>query len=342
MMRRTLPLLILLALLASSCITVASETEAPVEPSFVTSTLPPTRSLVIRLTATGSPGGTGTPGTPTLAVTAPPDCKVVAVLIEDVTIPDGTSISAGKTFTKTWKFKNTGTCPWVGYKLAYVSGDRMGAPETAPVDQTLAGDLVNVSVDLAAPLADGSYTGFFELQDAEGQVVPIGLEKTFWVKIVVGAGGLPIATSSGSATQTSGGGSGSCQVTTNAAYINDLLALINAARAEAGAPAVTLNAQLSAAAQGHSDDMACHSLISHTGSDGSSIGQRLAAAGYSPSYYIEVIAIGTPQDAMSQWNDDALHRNALIDRNVTEIGIGYAFSSASSYGGHITVDMASP
>lgn len=343
MTKSTLPFLIALALLAASCITVASETQVPVEPSFVTSTLPPTHALVTRSTATEGVPVTGTPGTPTLALTAAPDCKVVAVLIEDVTIPDGTQVSAGKTFTKTWKFKNTGTCPWQGYKLAFVSGDRMGAPVTAPVDQTLAGGLVNVSVDLAAPLGDGSYTGFFELQDQDGQIVPIGLEKTFWVKIVVGAGGLPIATSaSGNPTQTTGGGTGNCQVSANPAYINELLSLINDARSEAGARPVTLNTQLSAAAQGHSEDQACHSLISHTGSDGSSIGQRLAAAGYAASYYIEIIAVGTPQDALSQWNDDALHRNALIDRNVTEVGIGYAYSASSSYGGHITVDMAAP
>ena len=344
-MRRILPFLLAFALLASSCITVAPQTEVVVEPSFVTSTLPPTHSLVSRPTATKA--GTGTPGTaeaPTLDVTVPPDCTIAAVLLEDVTIPDGTQVTGGKSFTKTWKFRNTGTCPWLGYKLGYVSGDRMGAPESAAVTQTLAGDTVNVSVDLTAPTANGTYTGFFELQDDKGDAVAIGLEKTFWVKVVVGAGGIPIATSSGTgggATQVSGGGSGDCQISTNPGYINELLSLINAARQDAGARPVSLNSQLSEAAQAHSQDMACNSLISHTGSDGSSIGQRISRAGYSASYYIEIIAIGTPQDALAQWNDDALHRNALTDRNVTEIGIGYAYSSASSYGGHITVDMAS-
>jgi len=341
-MKKLLPLLLALALMAGSCITVDSPgVETPAAPSFVTSTLPPTRSLVTRPTATEAV--TGTPGTSTAAVTAPPDCKVSAVLLEDVTIPDGTQVGAGKTFTKTWKFLNNGTCPWAGYSLGFVSGDRMAAPATAPVDQTLAGETVNVSVELAAPSADGTYTGFFELQDAEGETVPIGLEKTFWVKIVVGAGGIPIATNStpgGNPTRSAGGGD--CTVTTNPAYVNELLTLINAARADAGVPAVSLNSQLSAAAQGHSEDMACNSLISHTGSDGSSIGGRIAAAGYSASYYIEIIAIGTPQDAMSQWNDSPDHRLAMLSPYPTEIGIGYAYSDSSLYGSHITVDMASP
>lgn len=343
-MKKILPILLafsLLASMASACITIASETETPVDPSFVTSTLPPTRSLVTRPTATQA--GTGTAPASTLAVTAPPNCKVAAVLIEDVTIPDGTSVGAGRAFTKTWKFKNTGTCPWLGYSLGFVSGDRMSAPATAPVDQTLAGDLVNVSVDLAAPAADGTYTGFFELQDEDGTAVPIGLEATFWVKIVVGAGGLPIVTSApgGSPTQSSGG-SGTCVVSGNTGYVNELLGLINAARADAGVPAVSLNSQLSAAAQGHSEDMACNSLISHTGSDGSSIGQRIARAGYSPSYYIEIIAVGAPQDAMSQWNESPDHRVAMLNPYATEIGIGYASSASSIYGSHITVDMANP
>jgi uncharacterized protein YkwD len=345
-MNRALPILLAFTLLVTSCITVDSQTEAPTEIVFVTSTLPPTRSLVSRATLT--PTGEAK-ATPTLELTIPANCKVVAVLIEDVTIPDGTRLPAGKSFTKTWKFKNTGTCPWVGYTLEFVSGDRMGAPESAPVSQTPAGEFVNVSVDLAAPTADGLYTGFFELRDAEGEVVPIGLEKTFWVKIGVGVGELPVSTSAvpASTAATPGGdgepaGTGDCQASTNAGFISELLALINAARAEAGVPKLALNAQLSEAAQRHSLDTACNNLISHTGSDGSSIGQRIAAAGYSPSYYLEIIAIGGPQDAMSQWMGEALHRNAVLDRNVSEIGIGYAFNPDGLYGGHFTVVMASP
>lgn len=341
-MRKTLPILLALSILATSCIKVASNTPAAVEPSFVTSTLPPTRSLVTRPTATS----TGVAEeTPTLAVTVPPDCKVVAVLLEDVTIPDGTPVTAGKSFTKTWKIKNTGTCPWTGYSVAFASGDRMNAPESAPVPQTLSGATVDVSVDLVAPRADGVYTGFFELQDADGKVVLIGLEKTFWVKIRVGSGGI-IPTAAPGATSTSAGGGGSgtgtCQASTNAGYISQLLSLINAERADAGVPALSLNAQLSAAAQAHSVDQACNNFISHTGSDGSSIQQRIAAAGYTSSYSLEIIAVGGPQDAISQWNDDALHRNAMINRNVTEVGIGWADSPNSVYGGHFTVDLASP
>lgn len=344
-MKKLLPVFLIITIILSSCIEVSSVPPAEETPYFVTSTLPPTHALVSLPTLT--PTGELLTVTPTLVITAPANCKVVAVLLEDVTIPDGTKVEAGKSFTKTWKFKNTGTCPWSGYTLVFFSGDRMSAPDSAPVPQTLSGKEVDVSVDLVAPTRDGAYTGNFELRDEQGNVVLIGMEKIFWVKIVVGAGGIVSTPVEGggstvNATSTSSTNSGACKYSENNAYVTELLSLINVERTKAGVAAVTLNSQLSAAAQAHSVDEACNNFLSHSGSNGSTIGQRINAAGYSPSYYVEIIAIGTPQDALAQWNDDALHRNAMLDPKATEIGIGYAYSANSNYGSYITVDLASP
>ncbi len=123
--------------------------------------------------------------TPTLAVTIPPNCKNNAALSRDVTIPDGTKINAGETFTKTWEFVNIGTCPWINYALKFAAGDRMSAPDSAPIPPTLSGSKVEISVELTAPSESGEYTGYFTLNDMNGKDVPIGTEKTFWVKIVV-------------------------------------------------------------------------------------------------------------------------------------------------------------
>ena len=90
----------LASLFLSGCISISSETEAPTAPpQFVTSTLPPTKALVLPSTIT--PATPDTTGTVTLAVTAPADCKVQAVLLEDVTIPDDTLVNADTAFTKT-------------------------------------------------------------------------------------------------------------------------------------------------------------------------------------------------------------------------------------------------
>src|SRR5512146_1666041 len=38
----------------------------------------------------------------------------------DMNIPDGTTMSPGQDFVKTWKVKNNGSCPWAaGYELTY-------------------------------------------------------------------------------------------------------------------------------------------------------------------------------------------------------------------------------
>ncbi len=273
--------------------------------------------------------------------------------MQDVTIPDGTNEAYGAQFTKTWQFQNTGTCPWINYSVAFVSGDRMAAPDTARVTDTAPKSNVNVSVDLVAPGSDGVYTGVFELRNSAGKALPIGIEKTFWVKITVGNATLPtlpafqapvvpVPTISG--TQSSQKPPGSCTFVTSGSYPSEIVQLINQARTGAGLAALTVNPQLSAAAQAHSTDMACYSLLSHTGSDGSSISQRIAAAGYSGSHPEEMIYGGYgayPQNAFDWWMNDPPHYAIILDRRVTEIGAGYAYVADSAYGNWYTVDLGS-
>ena len=62
-----------------------------------------------------------------------------------------------------------------------------------------------------------------------------------------------------------------------------MLSAINAARVERGLHALAANTQLADAAERHAQDMATHPGIVHTGSDGSSIEQRIREAGYALS-----------------------------------------------------------
>lgn len=264
--------------------------------------------------------------------------------MQDVTIADGTNLQRGQKFTKTWQFQNTGSCPWTGYTIAFVLGDRMSSPDSAPVPQTGPKSSVNVSVDLVAPTVDGAYTGFFELRDASGAALPIGIEKTFWVKITVGVV-IPPTVSLG--TPVVGGTPGivptgprSCNHIGSPAYLNEIASLINGARSQSGLPALAINSQLAAAAQGHSTDMACFGLLSHTGSNGSTPYQRVSEVGYSGTYISEIIyAGGYPQNAFDWWMNDQIHRNAILDPSASEMGVGYAYVSDSAYGGYITVDF---
>ena len=194
-MRILLPTLLFLGLLTGCSITV--ETRVPAPPLFVTSTLP--AGPAPAATLTGTPTAPGLPQVP-----RPADCTDKAVLMQDVTILDGTRMKGGQSFTKTWRLKNMGTCPWdASYNLAFLAGDRMGAPDSVPLNVTLPGETVDVSVELTAPSTDGSYTGIFALRGPDSQVVPIGLDTSIWVKIIVGQGSYDPAAPTFAATQAS-------------------------------------------------------------------------------------------------------------------------------------------
>lgn len=335
-------LILVIAMLLSSCISVeVKDADTPVPSNFVTATLAPTKAGYVPPTMTLPPAITQTP---TFVVTIDPNCLDSAVLVRDVTIPDGTQMKPGEKFTKTWEFINNGDCPWYGYTLKFAAGDQMNAPLSAPIPDTLLKKSVQVSVDLTAPTTNGSFTGYFTLNNPKGKDVPIGIEKTFWVKITVGSGGsVPQVTVSSGSQSPSGSVGANCNYSENASYVNQIAALINQERTNAGLSALTVNAQLAAAAQAHSADMACNNFLDHTGSDGSYINDRLARAGYAlGNGFSEIIAIGTPQDAINQWKADGPHWDVVMNKDTTALGVGYAYYANSSYGGYITVDFGSP
>ena len=334
-----------------SCVKVSEETAAPAAPIFVTSTLPPTRpglSLPTEIppTVEQTPNlSTATTPDGTASVAAP--CKDTAVLLEDVTVPDNAQMTPGAKFTKTWRFMNSGKCNWSGYTIAFVAGDRMETPNSAPVPQTEAGKTVDVSVELTAPSLDGAYTGYYELKNSNGETLAIGTESTFWVKILIGnavastVGPVPTASSGTAVAQP--GGPASCSYTSSSSYLNEIATLINNARSQNGLPALAVNPQLALAAQNHSIDMACHGLLSHTGSDGSSVHERIVAAGYSASYSEEIIyGSGYPQTAFDWWMNDQIHRDAILNPNAAEMGVGFAYVADTAHGGYYTVDFGRP
>lgn len=121
-----------------------------------------------------------------------------------------------------------------------------------------------------------------------------------------------------------------------------LFFLINQARSKAGLPALTIDSRLAAAAQAHSEDMACNNFHGHSGSDGAALSMRVARQGYVAAYVLETIyAGGSAQNAFDWWMNDKPHRDALLDPNVTEVGIGHAYVINSLYGDYFTVDLAS-
>lgn len=105
-----------------------------------------------------------------------------------------------------------------------------------------------------------------------------------------------------------------------------VLVLVNAEREKAGCAPLTENAKLTKAAQDHSQDMADHKNMSHTGSDGSSMSDRLARVGYTFRSAGENVAYGysTPESVMDGWMNSAGHRANILNCGFKEIGIGLA------------------
>ncbi|MFD3548306.1 sigma-70 family RNA polymerase sigma factor [Streptomyces sp. NPDC058655] len=103
-----------------------------------------------------------------------------------------------------------------------------------------------------------------------------------------------------------------------------VVALVNKERASAGCGPLKEDAQLRAAAQGHSVDMAKRDFFSHTSPDGADPGKRTTASGYRWSTYGENIARGqqTAQSVMESWMNSSGHRANILNCAFKDIGVG--------------------
>lgn len=140
----------------------------------------PTPGLTFNTPTLPAPQATNTSVSfPTLAVAtatraAPPTAVCdLAQFVRDVTVPDGTTFLPGATFTKTWRLKNAGTCTWSGYSLVFDSGELMGGASPTAIGTVGPGQEVDVSVNLTAPTANGSYRGYWRIRNTSGVLLPL-------------------------------------------------------------------------------------------------------------------------------------------------------------------------
>jgi hypothetical protein len=92
-----------------------------------------------------------------------------SALISDVSIPSGTEVKAGESFTKTWQVKNTGTCTWNrDFKITYVGGDILGS-DTTKIRQIVGpGSSAQISLDMVAPSNSGTVSSAWQMASDEG------------------------------------------------------------------------------------------------------------------------------------------------------------------------------
>jgi uncharacterized protein YkwD len=109
----------------------------------------------------------------------------------------------------------------------------------------------------------------------------------------------------------------------------EILGLVNQERAKVGADPLRINEQLDLAADLHTLDQASMNNMSHTGSSGSTMGDRIKDAGYVFSTAGENVAYGFTDAAtvMNGWMNSEGHRRNILNPDYQEIGIGYAQGS---------------
>jgi uncharacterized protein YkwD len=121
-----------------------------------------------------------------------------------------------------------------------------------------------------------------------------------------------------------------------------MLDAVNSARASprscggqpyAAAPALNWSCPLAAAASRHSRDMATHDFMSHTGSDGLKLSDRVSAAGYSWSAIGENVAAGqrSVDTVLQSWLQSPGHCANIMNPAYRDLGAASAESSGSRY-----------
>ena len=158
-----------------------------------------------------------------------------------------------------------------------------------------------------------------------------------------------VAAGQPTATRTAGGSGGTpaaaCNFEENTAFVTQLQTLINDERSSNNLSALSVNADLAAAAKAHAIDMLCNNFLAHQGSDGSTPNSRVEAEGFTATLVIEdlyaaPVNVGDPQSAIDWWMSDPASRADILNADTTVFGVAYVSSEESMLGGYFVVVMA--
>lgn len=125
------------------------------------------------------------PPTPT-----PVPCINSSKFVRDVTYDDTNGapvVQPGQTLVKQWRLVNAGNCAWSDqFRVAFAGGSQLGGQGSAIGRSVAPGENVDITVNLVAPGAPGTYRSQWILTDAQG--APFG--QPFWATFTV-PGALP-------------------------------------------------------------------------------------------------------------------------------------------------------
>jgi uncharacterized protein YkwD len=283
-----------------------------------------------------APLPTSTPAPLALAVGKDPaNCTNRAAFYGDLTIPDGTPFEAGSRFTKTWLVMNVGSCTWgSGYQLVFAGGDALGAAQKIPLAQAAPRQVVQISVDMTAPVAPQSYVSDWAILSPDGYsfgmgnpgISPLGAK----ISVVAREAGLP-----------SGLDCGAFRLKDQEQQVLDQ---INKTRSEYGLYPLELVEDISQVALKHSLEMACYNRESHRGLDGMLYNVRLQRDNIEFQTSNEIIYSGNggPAGSIKWWMNSPIHKPIVLSSKYTKVGIGFVYYNGNPYKQRITVDFIHP
>ncbi len=149
-------------------LTTAACSSRPTPTLFVPPTaivIPPT---AVPLASPVPPTSTSVPTATAVTPTAAP-CTNDLSFVQDVTIPDGTSVAPAETVDKQWLVTNTGSCNWdAGYRLKLVGGDALGVPTEQALYPARAGTQATLRIVFTSPQAGGEYSSVWQAFAPDG------------------------------------------------------------------------------------------------------------------------------------------------------------------------------
>jgi uncharacterized protein YkwD len=121
-----------------------------------------------------------------------------------------------------------------------------------------------------------------------------------------------------------------------------IVALINHERTSRDLSTLTIDARLTAAAQGHSQDMARNNFFDHIGSDGSNSGGRISREDYPWTFFAENLGCGYPtaEAMLKGWLDSPGHRVNMLAPEAAHIGVGLVYDPDTDCGYYWTSEFA--
>lgn len=118
--------------------------------------------------------------------------------------------------------------------------------------------------------------------------------------------------------------------------------MISGYRQNNGLSAVTVDPQLTQAAQAQAEAMAKRNKLDHDVIGG--LGKRVTASGFDAAIAVENISAGyhTLAEAFSGWRDSPSHRDNMLKRGVTRMGIAAVYAPGTKYKVFWALILAAP